>query len=96
MFFQQKLYYFQYIYVSGWKHALRKTAYLPNQNLCWCKLSTLDESLHSPQSSLYRCQISSMRSSTRKNTPEKNAKSITPPSIGQLEKHTSSRATDVV
>ena len=30
-FFQQKLYYFQYIYSSGGKHALRKTAYFPNR-----------------------------------------------------------------
>ena len=31
-----------------------------------------------------------------KNASEKDAKNITPPSIGQLEKRTSSRATDVV
>ena len=31
-----------------------------------------------------------------KNASEKNAKTITPPSIGQLEKRTNSRATDVV
>ena len=31
-----------------------------------------------------------------KNASEKNAKIVTPPSIGQVEKRTSSRATDVV
>ena len=30
-YFQQKLYYFQYIFSSGRKHALGKTAYLPNR-----------------------------------------------------------------
>ena len=40
------------------KQAVRKTAYLPNRTcvgasltcVCWCKLNTLDQSLHSPQS----------------------------------------------
>ena len=31
-----------------------------------------------------------------KNASEKNAKNVTPPSIGQLKKRTSSRATDIV
>ena len=34
-FFQQKLYYVQYIHSSGRKYALRKTAYLPNQTCVW-------------------------------------------------------------
>ena len=40
-FFQQKLYYFQYIHSGGGKHALRKTAYLPTK-LVYGKLNMLD------------------------------------------------------
>ena len=44
-FFQQKLYYFRYIYLvysSGRKTRLTGNGISPEPNLCWCKLNTLD------------------------------------------------------
>ena len=41
-FFQQKLYYFRYIYSNGRKTRLTENGVSPEPNLCWCKLNTLD------------------------------------------------------
>ena len=61
------------------------------------KLNLFDQSLHSPQLFLHRCQVSSMHSSTRKKLQKITIKNITPCSIiDHLENRTSSRATDVV
>ena len=49
--------------------------HLSKPNLCCCNLNILDSSLHTPQSLLFRCQISSMHSSTRK-TPQKRTLKI--------------------
>ena len=69
--------------------------YISRTKAVYGKLNILDKSLHSPQSFCTRAgQFDEF--SNPKNASEKNAKNITPPSIGQLEKRTSSHATDVV
>ena len=70
--FQQKTYYFQYIYILA---SLTENGIPPEPNPYWCKLNILDSILHSPQSLLYRCQIRSMHSLTRR-TPQKRTLKI--------------------
>ena len=62
------------------------------------KLNILDPSLHSTPIVfvLVPDQFDAFLFFNPKNASEKNAKNTTPPSIGQLEKRTSSRVTDVV
>ena len=48
----------------------------PEPNLCCYKLNILDLRLHSPQSVLFRCQISSMHSSTRKTLQKRTLKRL--------------------
>ena len=76
-FFQQKLFYFQYIYSSGRKHALRKTAYLPNRTCVaasWtCQIKAYIH--HNPFCSRARDQFHAIFN--QKNASEKDAKNIT-------------------
>ena len=81
---------------NGGKDALRKTAYLPHRTCVGASLNVSDESLHSPQSLLNKVPDQFGALFNTKNASERDAKNITPPSIGQVEKRTSSRATDFV
>ena len=77
------------------KHALRKTANLPNRTCVGVSLMPYFKAHIHPNLFV---QVPDQFDAffNPKNASEKNAKTITPPSIGQFEKHTSSRATDIV
>ena len=80
---------------SGRKHALRKTAYLPKQTCVWYAQYLRLRHTFTP---IFLGQMPDQFDAffDPKNASEKNAQKITPPSIGQLQKRTSSRVTDVV
>ena len=78
---------------SGRKHALRKTAHLPNRTCVAASLTIwIKGYIHPNISAQMPDQLDAFFNP--KNASEKEPKNITP-SIGQLEKRTSSRATDV-
>ena len=61
-----QVYHFQYIFSSGWKHALGKTAFLPNRTCVGASLMHYIQVYIHPDFFRTRCQISWMYSSTRK------------------------------
>ena len=77
------------------KHALRKTANLPNRTCVGVSLMPYFKAHMHPNLFV---QVPDQFDAffNPKNASETNAKNITPPSIGQLEQRTSSLATDVV
>ena len=85
--------------LSVGKHALRKTAYLPNRTCVRASivLVSFQTKAYIHPNLVVRVPHQFDAFFDPKNASEKNAKNITPPSsIGQLEKRTSSRAIDVV
>ena len=62
----------------------------------YSKHNDLDQSLHSPQSFLHRCQISLMHSSTRKQPQKRTRKVLLRHLLVNLKNRRSSGATDVV
>ena len=60
----------KYIYILVVRNTPYGKWHISRTEPVYGKLNVLDQSLHPPQSFLYRCQISSMHSSTRK-TPQK-------------------------
>ena len=75
--FEQKLYYFQYIYCSVRKHALRKTRYLPN-HICYASAVYLTTKLTFTAIFLVLLSDQFDAFSNPKNTSETNT-SNTPP-----------------
>ena len=94
MFFSGRRYTSSNIYSSDRKHALRKTTYLQNRNPVLIAFCLRRKSLYSQQCVQLPHQFDAL--SNPKHGAETNAIEVTPPSTGQLEKRTSSRATDVV
>ena len=83
------------MYSSGWNHASRKTAYILKQTCVWYVYYLRLKHTFTP---IFLGQMPDQFDVffDPKNASEKNAQNITLPSIGQLQKRTSSRATDVV
>ena len=85
-----------YIRCSARKLVSRKTPYSTSRTQPVTRLGHMfEESLNSQQYFWDHCQIPSTHSSTPTNASETIAVIFSPPSIGQLENRTSSRATDV-
>ena len=77
------------------KHAIRKAAHLPNRTgVRWSLIPLIKAFIHHNLFVQVPHQFDAFFNPN--NASEKSAKNITPPSIGQLEKRTSSLATDVV
>ena len=80
------------VYFTGKKHALRKKAQLPNHKSILIAVY-LYKNIHGNIFGRLPDQFDTLFHP--KNTAETNAIKLPPLSIGQLEKRTSSRATDV-
>ena len=91
--FQQKTYYFQYIYIYSSKPYGKRHTSRTEPVLVQAKYIRFNITFTPIVVVQVPDQVDAFFNP--KNASEKDAKNITPPSIGQLEKRTSFRATDV-